>query len=404
MSLIASARHAGPWAEEGSPAGVPKFASGVLPVLLLVGGWRLIQFAAAIVATQLGNDAPPQSLAEVLIRSAVRWDAGWYLTIARDGYSLGATPEAQSNVAFYPLLPLLIHLVHFVVPSWRLAGIIVVNLALVGAAIYLDRLVRLDYDGKTALRAVAILLLLPSAPFLGAVYTESLLLLTMIAAIYHARRGQWWLAGLWGAGAALTKMVGAILLVPLLWEWQRGTPRRPLHLLALGLIPAGALAFLAYVHWRFGSYSVYFNVQRGWYRDSFFQPFLSDAGTLLSGFWRNDPTVINYFYPQAGATRPSPGAFMVFDLACLLLALILGIAIFFRMRPSYGMVVLGVLSIAAFSGSPQSFNRFVLILFPIPIALALLARRPIVGFALLLFGGLLGAYHLLLFVNGFWAG
>ncbi len=70
--------------------------------------------------------------------------------------------------------------------------------ALFGAILYLHALVRLDHDRPTATRAVAFLLLCPTAVFLTAVYTESLLLLTMIAAVYHARRGQWWAAGLLG--------------------------------------------------------------------------------------------------------------------------------------------------------------------------------------------------------------
>src|SRR5947199_1053148 len=63
-----------------------------------------------------------------------RWDAGWYLEIAQNGYSF--TPGKQSDVAFFPLYPNLIRLLHHVVPlsrdaGWLLVGIIVSNASLI---------------------------------------------------------------------------------------------------------------------------------------------------------------------------------------------------------------------------------------------------------------------------------
>jgi hypothetical protein len=376
--------------------------------LLFFAGWRVILFLTTVVASQLSGGSP-SGLAELLRQSIDRWDAGWYLAVARDGYSLPTT--GQGNVAFYPLLPLLIRLVEFVVPSWHLAGAIVVHAALLGAVLYLHALVRLDHDEATALRAVAALLLFPTAIFLTAIYTESLLLLTMIAAVYHARRGEWWAAGLWGLGAGLTKFVGAAVAVAILWEWGRqvlreGPQRRhwPGGVAVLAPV-AGALSFLAYLHVRFGSYQIYFEVQEAWYRQAFFQPFFPDGWGFLTAFLRGDGAgVINYFYPQVGATLPSPNAFMALDLAFLIIGLAVGLVFCLRLRASYGLLMLAILFTAAYSGSPQSLNRIALILFPLSIAFALAGRyRPLV-FALFTLSGFLSVYHTFLFVNGFWAG
>ena len=380
----------------------------------LLLGWRLVLLLFAALATRLGPSAapPPEDLTELLTRLLVRWDAGWYLAIARDGYEVGG--GGQANVAFYPLLPGLIRIVRLVVPSWWGAGAIVVHAALFGALVYLHALVRLDYDRPTALRAVGFLLLGPTAVFLGAVYAESLLLLTVVASVYHARRGQWWIAGLWGAAAGLTKMIGAVVLVPLLWEYwwadrrhdsHDQARRRPLRVVpALALAPLAAIAFLVYLQVRFGSYKVYFAAQESWYRGLFFRPFFPDGWHFLIAFLRGEGgRVINYYYPQA-STVPSPGAFMAIDLAFLVVFLVTGLALCLRVRGSYGLFVLAVLAIAAFSGSPQSLNRFVLMLFPIPIGLALVGRRPVLGFGLLTLCGTLLAYFTFLFVNGLWAG
>lgn len=381
----------------------PPSALRLPSLLVLLAGWRLALLAFAAVAAQLGRGVtPPDGLLDLLDRTLVRWDGGWYLAIARDGYTLGDA-GGQANVAFYPLLPALIRAAHWLLPSWRLAGALVVHAALAGAVAYLYALARLDHDHPTALRAAAFLLLCPTAVFLTAVYTESLLLLTMIASVYHARRGQWWRAGLWGAAAGLTKMVGGLVLLPVLWEYWRGDRGRR-ALPALALIPAGALAFLAYLQLRFGSYQVYFAAQAGWNRGSFFRPFLPDGWRFLIAFLRGEGTsTINYYYPQVN-TFPSTGAFMVLDLVFLLVYAAIGIVLWARVRGSYGLFILAVLGLAAFSGSPQSLNRFALILFPAPIALALAARRPVVGFGLVTLCGVLLAFFTFLYVNGFWAG
>src|SRR4051812_29604198 len=41
-----------------------------------------------------------------------RWDVGWYGRVALDGYSY--IPGAESNVAFFPLFPLLLRTFHFI--------------------------------------------------------------------------------------------------------------------------------------------------------------------------------------------------------------------------------------------------------------------------------------------------
>jgi hypothetical protein len=383
-----------------------------LEILTLLVGWRAILLLVAIVAAQFG-DNPPATLGDLLRRTLDQWDAGWYMAIARDGYSAQIDGNTgQGNIAFYPLLPLLIKLAHFVVPSWRLAGALVAHLALAGALLYLWALVSLDYDWPTARRAVIALLIFPTAVFLTAVYTESLLLLAFTAALYHARRGQWWAAGLWGAAAGLTKTMGAIVLVALLWEYWRarawqgvGWRRLVGHAASLALIPLGAVAFLVYLQVRFGSYQIYFIVQKNWYRGSWFQPFFPDGWEFLGSFFDGThEQVINYFYPQGAVTLPTTTTFMVIDLLFLLIGLLFGLVILWRVRVSYGLLTILGLLVIAYSGSPQSFNRYTLVLFPIPLACALAARRPTLGFALFLTSALLLTWHVYLFVNGFWAG
>ncbi len=376
--------------------------------------WRLtIILFTALVASFHYDNPPPDNLIDLLDRTLVQWDAGFYLAIAQDGYA-----DNPSKAAFYPLLPILIRATHAAVPSWRAAGALVVHAALIGALFYLHALARLDHGREVARRAVVFALFFPTAIFLGAIYTESLLLLTMTASVYHARRGQWWMAGLWGAAAGLTKMVGGVVVVPLLWEYWRSEAWRSAcegwkpdwrklarTLPALALVPLGALAFLVGLHLSFGSYRIYFAMQESWRRHSFFRPFIPDGWMFLTSWLKGEgDTVINYYYPQAGLSRPSTHAFMAIDLLFLTVFLIMGIVLCVRVRGSYGLLVFAVLGMAAFSGSPQSLNRFAVILFPSFIGFALAARHLVVGFGLFALSGALLAFFSFLFVNGFWAG
>jgi len=52
-----------------------------------------------------------------LWRYSVSWDAGWYLTIARDGYGYQAANGNAPAVSWFPALPLLIRAVHTVMPG-----------------------------------------------------------------------------------------------------------------------------------------------------------------------------------------------------------------------------------------------------------------------------------------------
>ncbi len=178
------------------------------------------------------------------------WDTRWYLDIARRGHSAEPLPHTgEANYAFFPLYPLLMRVVGWVVGDVYLAGFIVSNLALGAAMLLLYRLVRLDSDEATAERAVKYLILLPTAFVFSGVLTEALFVALNVAAFYAARRNRWWLAGAFGGLAALTRPNGALLALPIAWMCFEDVERRKRwlgHLAALGLVPAGMGLFSAY--------------------------------------------------------------------------------------------------------------------------------------------------------------
>lgn len=107
------------------------------------------------------------------------------------------------------------------VTAFSVAGLLISNVAALVAVLYLYLLVRREFGPQIASRTALYLALFPTGFYLSAIYPESLFLALSIACIYYARKRSWWLAGLCGGIASLTRAQGIMLLVPVAWEyWQ----------------------------------------------------------------------------------------------------------------------------------------------------------------------------------------
>jgi len=164
-----------------------------------------------------------------LINLPARFDAGWYASIALEGYSFGGNFERQENVAFFPAFPLLMRTLGYPLGAFgpglprekrmvRLlwGGVALSLMAFAWAAAYLWRLARdLLGEDRAASRAVFLLAAYPFAVYFSAAYTESVFLLGAVAAVYHFRREAWAAAGAWGLLVGLTRPNGCFLSVVL---------------------------------------------------------------------------------------------------------------------------------------------------------------------------------------------
>ena len=141
-----------------------------------------------------------------------RWDAPHYLNLAEIGYSWTEN-DRPLLVVFFPLYPYAIRLVSLVVGNYLAAAYIVSFVSYLAGLCYLYHLVRLDFKATTAWWAVVLISIFPHSIFFGAPHTESLFLLTTAMTLYYIRTHKWLLAGVAGAFAAATRMVGILLLV-----------------------------------------------------------------------------------------------------------------------------------------------------------------------------------------------
>lgn len=197
-----------------------------------------------------------------------RWDTGWYLTIANEGYLFlpDAKEDYQQNIAFFPAYPMAMRYLSAVFgrqPLWT--GVVISIVAFYFALMYLLRLARSELgDEEQAVTAVLLLAAYPFAVFFSAAYTESLFLLTLLGAVYHFRQNQLWRSAFWGFVCGLTRPPGCFLSVVLglmavapMWDAARwrvivpppiGWPSIGRRLLAASAPGFGMLTFSAFVY------------------------------------------------------------------------------------------------------------------------------------------------------------
>ena len=197
-----------------------------------------------------------------------RWDTGWYLMIATEGYQYNpaAAPDYQQNIAFFPAFPMSMRYLAVLFgrqPLWTGVGISIASFYL--ALIYFLRLARdLLKDEEQSVTAVMLLATYPFAVFFSAAYTEGLFLLTLMGAVYHFHKNQLARAAMWGFACGLTRPNGSLLSIVLavmavapMWDavkWRPILPPPPgweaivRRLLAAGSPGFGMLAFSAFIY------------------------------------------------------------------------------------------------------------------------------------------------------------
>lgn len=197
------------WAAEGVREVLPIWTASRL-VVLVVG------FLAIGTFGYRGAGPPFRLYSNDVLDLPARYDAGWYLGIAVDGYRWDPQAGGQQNIAFMPALPMLMRFGGRLIgghPLW--AGQIIVLAACFWAFVYVFRLARSALgDPDRAGFAVALLAAFPFAVFFSAVYTESLFLLCAAGAFYHVGRREYLRTAAFGLVCGFARPNGFLLAVP----------------------------------------------------------------------------------------------------------------------------------------------------------------------------------------------
>ena len=313
-----------------------------------------------------------------LLDVATRWDSGAYLALARDGYS-AAVP---ANNAYFPLFPFLMRALGAPFggsdDAYLAAAVVVSNVALLVAVAYLFALVALDRDGATGSRAVLYLLVFPTSVFLAVVYPESLFLALAVGSVYHARRGDWLLAGALGGLAALTRpFVGAALCLPIAIEALRQSHVRA-GLASAAVAPAALVAWLLAL-WRI----------------------TGDPRAVLTAeeSWGVRPALPTQAF--ADLFDPRVYGFPFFVLFSTIFVAVLVALSWRTLRPSLAAYGTIVFLVSVSTGSLTSAPRYYLTVFPAFMVLAIVAQGW-VGRAYVAVGAAVGVILTAMFALWYW--
>ena len=331
-----------------------------------------------------------------------RWDATWYMDIARDGYRYDSRlgRGEQQPIVFFPLYPMLMRtLAAFTTPdrgatttydqyteirrvhlAW--CGLAISLFAFAGALVVVYRWAELHAGAEAAAGTVVLLSTYPFAVYFSAPYTESVFLLLGTTACYAFEKGRLPLAGAAGVLAGLTRpngvmlslVLGMLALAPVR-ERERGWVRRTgLGLFAAAMPAAGLLLYCAYIYRLTGNPFAWVQAQAAWGRD------VGATSAHYAWIWQTiaDEGVLSYI--RAAPTEAVQVVAVLFSLALVW-------PVWRRVGPAYAVFILANLVPPLIKGGVLSLGRFTATLFPLFLALALLVpaeRRTswIVAFAM----------------------
>jgi hypothetical protein len=359
------------WRNPETPIAVGALASRI--AVVLVGFFAVVTFGLS--TKEIGftlSDNP-------LLNLPARFDAGWYGTIAQDGYEFKGAYDRQQNIAFFPAFPVLMRAAGVLtggftpgVPKpWRHArmlwGGVLVSMAGFGwACVYLFRSSRDLGLGTRAANAVWLLAAYPFATYFSAAYTEAVFLLGSVGAFYHFRRREWLRASVWGLIVGLTRPNGCFLSVALavllLEQWRaKTTPASDRYPLATALAAAaapgiGMLVYSAYIKTLTGSWFGWARVQEAWGRS-----FEGLAPIARGADWISTDGLL-----RVASNVP----FDTLNAAAVIFALVVVWPIWKRLGPAWAVFVLINVVTPLVGGGVLSLGRMTSSLFPLFMALA----------------------------------
>lgn len=335
--------------------------------MLVVLGTRLFIFFLALIAPLFLLEGPAFNhiSSNTFLNAWMQYDAAAYYDIAINGYN--SDFMSFGNYQWWPLLPLLMKLFSFILNP-VVSGFLISNIAFLGALTYLYLLVKDDFDAVTASRAVMYTALFPTSYFFSAVYTESLFLLTTVAALYYAKQSRFGVACFLGALSALTRIFGAFIVLPIGylylkeqgWTMKRwkSLDRRLFYFL---LIPLAV-----------GLFSYHLSLVAD-------DPlkFLDHSQTSSRRFALPFALVVHELQMFVVASLFYKG-YHTFNLVVYLSFVVAAIFAVKRLPPEYSLYLGYSVFIPTISTPIQGFTRYALVMFPAFVLLALQQKQPLV--------------------------
>jgi len=372
---------------------------------------RLITEWVALVA-QYGANFPRRIFSHpaVLLQVWSHGSAAYYLSIAQHGYAGKSVrpDQAIDGIAFAPLYPWGIHLVHTVTHlSWLASAELLSAVATVVAIAILYRVAAAAFDQRVGDTTILVLLAFPTAFFLLAPYPDSIALVLVLLTLMAGSKGKWLLAGVLAAAATLDKYYLCLLVIVIGVEiWQHRKDRinggalpevwgHELVRVTAVITPTLAAMgiWMAYQQVHIGNQFAFVHAQT-----LQFHRHIAPPWTMFTNVGRD---LIHWRFTTAGVA----GATEAVDLITVLLLAVVTVHVFLHVRRSYGVFLGLCWCVYTFQTFLLGVTREALVLFPLFIGLGMWAsRRAWRERAMLILFLPLGYFLIARFVTGGFAG
>jgi hypothetical protein len=356
----------------------------LLSRIIYVIAWAADMLIADVTSTRNIWYISPYSFLD----SWCRWDSQWYLVIASHGYSFDI-----NSFAFIPLYPLTIHVLSSIFGHPELMGLLISNISLFTALYFLYKLIELKWPAQIAKNTLIYLMIFPAAFFFSAIYTESLFFMLVVLSFYFSEKRNYLLAGIFGAFASVTRIMGLILIPCILakylkerkWDWRKIDR----NILYVALIPIGLLGYMLYQYISVGDPLAFVSAQSSYqFTRHFTIPLLpiykSLASLITEPFYSthliNAYSAIGFIVILIVSWKKMPLEYNIYSA----LSLFIPLCTISRIDPLL------------------SFSRFVLVIFPVFISMGMWNLKPLYKW---LFIFILVSSQLILladFVNWYW--
>jgi len=279
------------------------------------------------------------------------WDGGWYNLIATYWYG-GIPPQlaipTNQSFAFFPGFPTIIRGVGLAAGNFVLAQ---VGLAIVFGLLWIPlfQVVAEQYlSQKDALSSTVIAALFPTVFLFTSVgYSEGFFLTLILASwLFYLRKKPFW-ATIFATAASLTRVVGVIIIVPMILEKGLEKKFREAFVFMLPVLAQMAWFFYGYV--KTGDYFVFFKAQGYWGNRMFISQYVIPAL-----FQSNPPYPFNLPYTES----------FVGVVICLFGVFLLLVGKVFEVDCKLGVYSALTFFIIVMCGSILSYPRFLSFIFP----------------------------------------
>ena len=185
-------------------------------IFIITFGFRILIILMSLLIFLLFINQENSFNINSFIENWIKWDSIHYIRIS-NGYKFYIENGLYPTLAFFPLYPFFISIFSFIF-SKALSGLIVSNLSISIACIFIYKLVCMDYDKKTAKITLLLLNIFPFSFFFSGIMSESVFLLFSVITLYYIRKHNWFLVGFFGALCSLSRFIGIFLIIPALVE------------------------------------------------------------------------------------------------------------------------------------------------------------------------------------------